>query len=292
MCIKGVDGEMCNTAHDIEEAFLHYYKELLGTCQSTSHAHVLTVRTGPLITQEHTNILMAPVTPDEIKECIFSIPSIKSHGPDDYSSQFFKDSWDIVGAEVVQAIQNFFQTGQLLRKATSPKCMITIDLKKAYDSMEWNFMRQMLNALKFPKFFFKGFSTFSSASGLTLNKDKSDIYFNGVSADTIVNIIHVSSFHRGSMPFRYLGVPISAKKLTKNEGMKVINRISASIRGWGVRNYLWGGDANYRRAPNISWGTCCLPKDEGGLGIKDAKNWNKALIGKYAWWLTTKKDHL
>ncbi|XP_074277967.1 uncharacterized protein LOC141601571 [Silene latifolia] len=38
--------------------------------------------------------------------------------------------------------------------------------------------------------------------------------------------------------------------------------------------------------------TCCLPKEEGGLGIKDAKCWNKALLGKYAWWVTSKKDHL
>ncbi|XP_074304933.1 uncharacterized protein LOC141639785 [Silene latifolia] len=58
------------------------------------------------------------------------------------------------------------------------------------------------------------------------------------------------------------------------------------------RNYLWSGSSDYKKVPNISWSTCCLPKDEGGLGIKEAKVWNKALLGKYVWWLAKKKDHL
>ncbi|XP_074305729.1 uncharacterized protein LOC141640949 [Silene latifolia] len=46
------------------------------------------------------------------------------------------------------------------------------------------------------------------------------------------------------------------------------------------------------RAPNLSWDHCCTPKEEGGLGIKALKIWNKALVGKYIWWLANKKDHL
>ncbi|XP_074315682.1 uncharacterized protein LOC141651886 [Silene latifolia] len=42
----------------------------------------------------------------------------------------------------------------------------------------------------------------------------------------------------------------------------------------------------------VSWDKCCSSKAEGGLGIKSAKTWNKALLGKYVWWIASKKDHL
>lgn len=36
------------------------------------------------------------------------------------------------------------------RKNISPRCMIKVDIQKAYDSVEWPFVRQMLDALGFP----------------------------------------------------------------------------------------------------------------------------------------------
>ncbi|XP_074291721.1 uncharacterized protein LOC141618509 [Silene latifolia] len=35
-----------------------------------------------------------------------------------------------------------------------------------------------------------------------------------------------------------------------------------------------------------------MPKTEGGLGLKDSCSWNVALLGKYVWWLASKKDHM
>ncbi|XP_074298553.1 uncharacterized protein LOC141629451 [Silene latifolia] len=57
-------------------------------------------------------------------------------------------------------------------------------------------------------------------------------------------------------------------------------------------NFLWAGKSDYGKAPAISWDTCCAPKLEGGLGLKVAKDWNRAILGKYAWWIASKKDHL
>lgn len=37
------------------------------------------------------------------------------------------------------------------RKNTTSSCLIKIDLKKAYDSVEWNFVMEMLHALNFPR---------------------------------------------------------------------------------------------------------------------------------------------
>ncbi|XP_070026553.1 secreted RxLR effector protein 78-like [Nicotiana sylvestris] len=36
------------------------------------------------------------------------------------------------------------------RKGVSPRCMMKLDMQKAYDSIEWPFMEQVLNSLAFP----------------------------------------------------------------------------------------------------------------------------------------------
>lgn len=39
----------------------------------------------------------------------------KSPGPDSYESKFYKDVWDIIGADVTAGVLEFFQIGQLLK---------------------------------------------------------------------------------------------------------------------------------------------------------------------------------
>lgn len=39
------------------------------------------------------------------------------------------------------------------RKHNSLKCMLKVDLRKAYDSIGWRFLRRMLEELGFPNFF-------------------------------------------------------------------------------------------------------------------------------------------
>ena len=42
----------------------------------------------------------------------------------------------------------------------------------------------------------------------------------------------------------------------------------------------------------MSWKTICLPKVEGGLGVKDMLNWNRACIIQNTWSLITQSGSL
>lgn len=43
------------------------------------------------------------------------MPLNKSPGPDGYSVEFFKASWEIVGGDVIAAVKEFFRKGRLLK---------------------------------------------------------------------------------------------------------------------------------------------------------------------------------
>ena len=58
------------------------------------------------------------------------------------------------------------------------------------------------------------------------------------------------------------------------------------------RNFLWGGDREHKKIPWVKWEEVCLPKAEGGLGIKDIAKFNEALLGKWIWALASDQQQL
>lgn len=60
----------------------------------------------------------------------------------------------IEGRQIVHNV-NIIQdlVGIYNRKATPPSCLLKIDIRKAYDSVQWDFLEEMMLALKFPRKF-------------------------------------------------------------------------------------------------------------------------------------------
>ncbi|XP_074305829.1 uncharacterized protein LOC141641051 [Silene latifolia] len=246
-----------------------------------------------------------------------------------------------VNAQVVQKGPAAVRSSDIIRlykrTAVSPRCLIKVDLKKAYDSVNWQFLSQMLDALLFPVYFKKlimecvssasyslvlngnsfgffhgkkglrqgdplspllftiameyltrilnfttevlpfkhhslcrklklshlmfaddllvfskgdypsvmlllrSFATFSRASGLEMNNAKSNIYFNGVHNSIKQQLIACSGCVEGQIPFRYLGVPITAGKLGKKECKILVEKIVDRIRMLGARKISYAG---------------------------------------------------
>ncbi|XP_057246787.1 uncharacterized protein LOC130589531 [Beta vulgaris subsp. vulgaris] len=162
-------------------------------------------------------------------------------------------------------------------KYISPRCMMKVDVKKAYDSIKWPFLNMMMNELGFPSKFtgwvmayvssvsfsilingtpyilkhnpdfnfhprceklhithlmfagdllmfpiadhsslqlvFEAFSKFSHASGLVANLEKSNLYSAGVTEEEKSGLQLIVQMPMGSFPFKYLGVPLTTRKL-------------------------------------------------------------------------------
>ncbi|VFQ75989.1 unnamed protein product [Cuscuta campestris] len=174
---------------------------------------------------------------------------------------------------------------------------------------------------------------FKETTGLMLNYDKSQVYLGGVSEDESQSIIERTNMSRGTFPFRYLGGPISASRISERECDKLVEKLTTQITSWttkhlsyagrarlintvlyGViffwcrifllpdnvmkkimalyRNFLWSSTPDYKKCPLVSWDEVCLPKQEGGLGLKNLLKWNQACLMKLLWDIANKKDTL
>jgi hypothetical protein len=49
------------------------------------------------------------------------------------------------------------------------------------------------------------------------------------------------------------------------------------------RDFLWGGMNDDFKYHLVEWDKVCTPIDEGGLGIRNIRRFNQALLGKWLW---------
>nr|GFA60769.1 hypothetical protein [Tanacetum cinerariifolium] len=113
-------------------------------------------------------------------------------------------------------------------------------------------------------------STFGGLSGLLPNFTKSMVFFGNVREVSRLRILDIMPFRVGSLPVRYLGVPLIPKRLYVKDCHLVFKRGKACV----------------------NWNSVCKPKVEGGLGIKSLDSWNKALMSKHIWNIITQKESL
>ncbi|XP_019264507.1 PREDICTED: uncharacterized protein LOC109242131 [Nicotiana attenuata] len=85
------------------------------------------------------------------------------------------------------------------------------------------------------------FSQFSKASGLQANMGKSSVYFGGVNQVVKQQILNYLGFVQGELPFKYLGVPLSSKKIALIQWQPLIDRITGKISSWTTKKLSYAG---------------------------------------------------
>ncbi|XP_074301228.1 uncharacterized protein LOC141632591 [Silene latifolia] len=87
----------------------------------------------------------------------------------------------------------------------------------------------------------RDFATFSEASGLEINKDKSDMYLNGVRQESASNLLAMAGFQEGAFPFRYLGIPISYMRIAVGDCSRLVEKMVGRIWSLGAGKLSYAG---------------------------------------------------
>ncbi|KAI0513681.1 hypothetical protein KFK09_009711 [Dendrobium nobile] len=97
---------------DIAKVFINHYKTLVNTPAPTVLNHqAVDIPAGNVIPAHLTSILIAPVTIEEIKHIVFTGKSNTAPGPDGFTFDFYKSTWNVIQHQLCSAVISFFNTG-------------------------------------------------------------------------------------------------------------------------------------------------------------------------------------
>uniref|UniRef100_A0A803Q6Q9 Reverse transcriptase domain-containing protein n=1 Tax=Cannabis sativa TaxID=3483 RepID=A0A803Q6Q9_CANSA len=84
---------------------------------------------------------------------------------------------------------------------------------------------------------------FSATSGLTININKSHLYFGGVKEEEKQKMVKELSLQEGEFPLKYLGVPLRLTKWKAEDCGVIIKKIKQRLHTWATRHLSFAGRA-------------------------------------------------
>ena len=98
---------------------------------------------------------------------------------------------------------------------------------------------------------------FEGMSGLKINFEKSEAMVTGGDLESQLRAAHMMNCELGSIPMKYLGMPVSARALTMGELQPVVDKTATRVELWqGKFSSLWWALGTNKGLPNKHPNVC------------------------------------
>lgn len=136
--IRDKAGTLQDTPEGIEKAFLELYEDLLDSeTRNRTHVNSALIRKGQVVPLEDRQWLCKTLDKTEVKEAMWQIGDDKAPGPDGYTSQFYKDNWDLIGRDVCEAVLDFLNIGKVLTQINATTITLVPKIKNPENVSEF-----------------------------------------------------------------------------------------------------------------------------------------------------------
>ncbi|KAL0451197.1 UNVERIFIED_CONTAM: Retrovirus-related Pol polyprotein from type-2 retrotransposable element R2DM [Sesamum latifolium] len=168
-------------------------------------------------------------------------------------------------------------------------------------------------------------------SGLEANPSKSQLIVSKAARDMRQHLLNVLGFQEGTLPVRYLGVPLISSRLMLGDSSPLLNKVDERLNGWGklqlsfvarvqlLRSVISSLNTHWAMAfvlpkgvirdiearmrkflwhgnsssgmAKVAWKDVCKPIEGGGQGIRALEPLNRALMSQHFWSVVTQNQN-
>ena len=120
--IQCSDGRLVKTKEEIKEEAVSFFESFMSEQPQEfegSTVERLRELLGFKCSEADCEKMVKEVSKEKIKGVLFKMSGSKAPGPDGYTTEFFKESWAVVGDDITVAVQSFFVKGFLPKRLNS-----------------------------------------------------------------------------------------------------------------------------------------------------------------------------
>nr|GEV09953.1 hypothetical protein [Tanacetum cinerariifolium] len=213
-------------------AFVEHYELFLGQAGNVDHfnsTNLFKVRLN-----EHDALdMVRDVSNQEVKNAIFSMGDDKSLGLDGFTVVFFKEAWNVIAIDVTHAVPEFFRNAFVPGRSITDNILLTQELMHNYHVDRGSPRKvQDTDSFSYHRIIKEALDEFKNASGLAPCLPKSTTFFCNVLNHVKLSILQVLLFEEGTLPVKYLGVPLVSSRLMIRDCNELIDKVKIRIQDW------------------------------------------------------------